>query len=236
MTERFGEKERFVCDMVRRISAGELTANFRLPTESELAETCGIAKTNVHLGVKELERLGFLRVVPRHAMYVADLKQTLTLEGMDAIFRYTDHMPARGIAEAMLEMREMLVYGVLRWMVRRPNRRHMEELLRMCDELETTADSGDSEAVYSALAKLLRCFYLESGNEIFPLLVRSFHATVSTAARRIAQYADVREMTAVYRSMLRHVDAGDIYAAVSVWAAWSDRMSQELIATVFPGE
>ena len=32
MTDSYGEKERFVCAMVRRISSGELVPGLRLPT------------------------------------------------------------------------------------------------------------------------------------------------------------------------------------------------------------
>ena len=234
MTDSYGEKERFVCAMVRRISSGELVPGLRLPTESELAGQYGIAKTNVHLGVKELERFGFLRVVPRHAMYVADLRDTLTLEGMDAIFRYTERFPARPVVDAMLELREMLAYGVLRWMIRRPDSAHMEKLLGLCDELEDAGNAGDEEDVNRALGALLGSFYMESGNAIFPLLVRSIQATVSNGVRSIAHFGDPQEMAAVYRSVLRHVGAGDIHAAMNVWAAWSGRMTEQLIAAVFP--
>lgn len=236
MTDAYGEKERFVCSMVRRISSGELVPGLRLPTESELAGRYGIAKTNVHLGVKELERFGFLRVVPRHATYVADLRDSLTLEGMDAIFRYTVRFPARPIVDAMLELREMLAYGVLRWMVRCPNRAHTEKLLGLCDELEEAGNTGSEEAVNRVLGALLRSFYMESGNAIFPLLVRSIHATISNGVRSIAHYGDPQEMAAVYRSVIRCVCAGDIHAAMSVWAAWSGRMTEQLIAAVFPEE
>ena len=234
MTEQFSEKERFVCCMVRKISSGELVPGLRLPTESELAEEFGIAKTNVHLGVKELERDGFLKVVPRHAMYVADLRETLTLEGVDAIFRYADRFPSRRIVEAMLEMREMLAYGVLRWMVRRPDRAHREKLLGLCSDLEESGKRGDTGAAEQAMLEILRVFYMESGNAIFPLLVRSFRATVSTSAKRIVQFSDPEEIAAVYRSVLRHVETGDIHAAMSVWAAWSGRMSRELLTAAFP--
>ena len=45
MSERIGEKERFLQEMIRRIATGELESGARLPTESELAAEYGIAKT-----------------------------------------------------------------------------------------------------------------------------------------------------------------------------------------------
>ena len=54
MSERTGEKDLFLQEMIRRIATGELKSGTKLPTESELAAEHGIAKTNIHLGIKEL--------------------------------------------------------------------------------------------------------------------------------------------------------------------------------------
>lgn len=70
-TENRSERERFLDRMLKEILSGQRKPGDRLPTESELAEQYGLRKTNVHLGLQELERLGFLRIVPRHATYVA---------------------------------------------------------------------------------------------------------------------------------------------------------------------
>lgn len=64
-TENRSERERFLDRMLKEILSGQRKPGDRLPTESELAGQYGLRKTNVHLGLQELERLGFLRVVPR---------------------------------------------------------------------------------------------------------------------------------------------------------------------------
>lgn len=63
-TENRSERERFLDRMLKEILSGQRKPGDRLPTESELAGQYGLRKTNVHLGLQELERLGFLRVVP----------------------------------------------------------------------------------------------------------------------------------------------------------------------------
>ena len=50
----------------------------------------------------------------------------------------------------------------------------------------------------------------------------------------MARFADPVEMAAVYRSVLQHVDAGDVFAAMDVWAAWNTRLSVFLLAANFP--
>lgn len=64
-TENRSEREQFLDRMLKEILSGQRKPGDRLPTESELAGQYGLRKTNVHLGLQELERLGFLRVVPR---------------------------------------------------------------------------------------------------------------------------------------------------------------------------
>ena len=234
MAERVGEKERFLQDMIRRIATGRLTSGTKLPTESELAEEYGIAKTNIHLGIKELERFGFVTVVPRHAVYIADMNEQLTLDGLNIIFRYVDGLPSRAAASALLELREMMAFGVMRWMTRHPDRAHMERLRACCAALEQAAALGSTEAVYPALMEFMKVFYRDTGNAIFPLLVRSFQDTMMKSVDYMARFADPVEMAAVYRSVLQHVDAGDVFAAMDVWAAWNTRLSVFLLEANFP--
>ena len=234
MSERLGEKERFLQEMIRRISSGELASGVKLPTESELAEDYGIAKTNIHLGIKELERLGFVKVVPRHAVYVADLRESITLEGLNTTFRYVEGLPSRAAASALLELREMMAFGVMRWMTRHPDRAHMDRLRECCAALEQAAETGERGAVYPALLEFMKVFYHEAGNAIFPLLIRSFYDTMMKSVDYMARFADPVEMAAVYRSVLQHVDAGDVFAAMDVWAAWNTRLSVFLLDANFP--
>ena len=234
MSERVGEKERFLQEMIRRIATGELASGTKLPTESELAAEYGIAKTNIHLGIKELERLGFVKVVPRHAVYVADLRESITLEGLNTTFRYVEGLPSRAAASTLLELREMMAFGVMRWMTRHPDRAHMDRLRECCAALEQAAETGESSAVYPPLLEFMKVFYQEAGNAIFPLLIRSFSDTMMKSVDYMARFADPVEMAAVYRSVLQHVDAGDVFAAMDVWAAWNTRLSVFLLDANFP--
>lgn len=235
MTAKQGEKERFLQTMIRQITDGSLSGGDRLPTESEMAAQYGIAKTNVHLGIKELERLGMVKIVPRHATYVEDISRRINLDGVNAIFHYTDGLPNRPTVEAMLELREMMALSVIRWMVRRPDRAHMVKLKALCGDLETAAGLGDHGQVYQALKEFLTLYYTEAGNDIFPLLLRSFRDTVEQAVRYVTLFAEPKGMAAVYRAILRHTEAGDISAAQQVWITWNDALTARFMSSVhFP--
>lgn len=234
MPEHIGESERFLQEMIRKIATGALKSGTKLPTESELAAEYGIAKTNIHLGIKELERLGFVKVVPRHAVYIAEIRESLTLDGVNATFRYVDGLPNRSAAESLLELREMMAFGAMRWMARHPDRAHMERLRECCAALEQAAEDGSTDSIRTALMDFMRAFYHEAGNDIFPLLIRSFYDTMVKSVDYMSRFADPVEMAAVYRSVLQHVDAGDVFAAMDVWAAWNTRLSVFLLEANFP--
>ena len=50
------------------ILSGQVEPGEKLPTEAELAENMHISKSAVHAGIKNLERMGFLRVSPRRGV------------------------------------------------------------------------------------------------------------------------------------------------------------------------
>ena len=118
------EQERFIDRMLKEILGGQRNPGDRLPTESELAEQYGLRKTNVHLGLQELERLGFLKVVPRHATYVAPYWEQANLETLAAIMTHGGK-PQPELVDAFLELREMVALGWFRWMGRNPKTEKM---------------------------------------------------------------------------------------------------------------
>ena len=65
-------KELFISQIEEMILSGELKPGDKLPTERELADEMNISKTIVHDGIRELARIGFLDVISRKGIYVAD--------------------------------------------------------------------------------------------------------------------------------------------------------------------
>lgn len=97
------EQERFIDRMLKEILGGQRNPGDRLPTESELAAQYDLRKTNVHLALKELERLGFLEIVPRHATYVAPYWEKANLETLAVIMTH-GVTPHPELVDAFLEL------------------------------------------------------------------------------------------------------------------------------------
>lgn len=81
-------KDLFIKRIIAVILSGELKPGDKLPTERELADDMKIGKTTVHEGIRELIRLGFLKVTSRKGIYVADYAQTGHIDTFIAIMRY----------------------------------------------------------------------------------------------------------------------------------------------------
>lgn len=63
-----GLKSSFVDRLIAEILSGKLKPGYRLPPERKLAEELGLSRGSVNQGILDLERMGFVRVVPRQAL------------------------------------------------------------------------------------------------------------------------------------------------------------------------
>ena len=111
---KFGEiiapsiKELFIQKIEGMILSGALKPGERLPTERELADEMNISKTIVHEGIRELSRLGFLDVVSRKGVTVADYAQNGNLDTLMAIMKYNGGYLNTSTAKSLLDVRAFL--------------------------------------------------------------------------------------------------------------------------------
>lgn len=167
------EQERFIDRMLKEILGGQRNPGDRLPTESELAAQYDLRKTNVHLALKELERLGFLEIVPRHATYVAPYWERANLETLAVIMTHGG-TPHPELVDAFLELREMVALGWFCWVGRRPDAVQMQKLYGLLAQMDAIAyvPDGDKAAFLELLNAFLVCMFRESDNMIFRVMLR----------------------------------------------------------------
>lgn len=232
MADQYTEKEIIIKDIICKLDAGKLQAGDRLPTESELAAQYGISKTNIHLGIQQLERLGFVRVVPRHAIYI-NAPEELSLEAVDALFKYLDKIPSRPVIEALLEMRRMMGMSLIKSLTSNQKPDIVAQFHILLDQLDAAIATGDQNTREQALLDLLSFLYRNAGNALFPVLVRSLRNSMTQAVHYISLYADPQEMIRVYRSMEQHAVKGDSDKAVQVWYAWNEKLTQVFLRGLY---
>ena len=240
------EQERFIDRMLKEILGGQRNPGDRLPTESELAAQYDLRKTNVHLALKELERLGFLEIVPRHATYVAPYWERLgfleivprhatyvapyweraNLETLAVIMTHGG-TPHPELVDAFLELREMVALGWFCWVGRRPDAAQMQKLYGLLAQMDAIAyvPDGDKAAFLELLNAFLVCMFRESDNMIFRVMLRSTRELAHVAYYMVAYTLDMQELCRVYRAVLDGLTDGCVPEAIACWSAWSDRVT-----------
>lgn len=189
------EQERFIDRMLKEILGGQRNPGDRLPTESELAAQYDLRKTNVHLALKELERLGFLEIVPRHATYVAPYWERANLETLAVIMTHGG-TPHPELVDAFMELREMVALGWFCWVGRRPDAAQMQKLYGLLAQMDAIAyvPDGDKAAFLELLNAFLVCMFRESDNMIFRVMLRSTRELAHVAYYMVAYTLDMQEL------------------------------------------
>lgn len=166
-------RELFVQQVTGMILSGQLRPGDRLPTERELADGMKISKTAVHEGIRELHRLGFLDVVNRQGITVADYAQTGTLDTLLAITRYHGGQLDAKTCRSILKVRYYLEGPAFRELAAC---RTEEDVIKL-EELYRQAEEASREGVYpfaDAMFRYHRAVTFLSGNSITPLILNAF--------------------------------------------------------------
>lgn len=65
-----------------------------------------ISKSAVHIGIKNLERQGFLKIAPRHGTYVADYHESGNTDTPVALLRYRGNTLDKKTIKSILQFRK----------------------------------------------------------------------------------------------------------------------------------
>lgn len=176
---KFGEivaptiKELFVQRIEGMILSGMLKPGDSLPTERELADEMKISKTMIHEGIRELSRLGFLDVVSRKGVMVADYAQNGNLDTLMAIMRYNEGRLDEKTMGSLLEVRGFLECPALEKLAECHTKEDLELLEKLLEEARSVP-KDDIPALANALFRFHRAIIFLSGNSITPLIFNAF--------------------------------------------------------------
>ncbi len=166
-------RELFIQQVEGMILSGQLRPGDKLPTERELADAMKISKSAVHEGIRELHRLGFLDIVSRQGVTVADYAQTGTLDTLLAIMHYHGGQVDAKTSRSILQVRYYLegpAFEELAACRTEEDMAKLEELYRQAEE----ASREGTIPFANALFRYHRAVTFLSGNSITPLILNAF--------------------------------------------------------------
>lgn len=224
-------KELFLTQLEEMILSGELKSGDRLPPERELADTMGISKTIVHEGIKELARIGFLDVVSRKGVFVADYATTGNIDTLFAIIRYRGGMPDKKMLVDLLDARIYLECPAIEILAKKRDPGDIKKLENLLRNVRSAfeADIRDFASALFAYRKTLTSL---SGNCITPLIMNAFFTASISAWADYCEYIG-RETT--YRELVQtteFIKNGDAEGAVKLFTECIEKYKNHLLCAM----
>ena len=163
----------FVQQIENVILSGELGVGEQLPAARELSARMGVSRPVISAGLVELEKLGFVEIVPRQGVYVSDYRRKGTVETLVAIMRYNGGAMRKNEVRSLLETRDSLECLCAKLVTERAKDDELAALGPMLDAIRDAPDcDGAAEAVFCFLHELA----VLSGNVLLPLMYYSFRS------------------------------------------------------------
>ena len=205
----------FISEIENTILSGELKAGDKLPTEREIAGQMNVPRSVVNAGLSDLERKGFVQVVPRRGTVVTDYMRFGNLETLTAIRDFNGGYFDRRTFESIIDFR-MLCEPHCAYLAAlnrgEENLREMEEMCQRCEAAATIREAvhyryGFEKAVYYA-----------TNNTIYPLIYNSFEAVSQSFAETIFNIMGASRTGIGMRELLEAIRAQDAERAREIKA------------------
>lgn len=168
-------KELFIRQIEDQIISGRLAVGEKLPTERELEAETGISKSVIHFALKDLERMGFIKISPRQGIYVDDYARSGSFETLNEILRYNGGKLTVKMLTEITELRNAIEGGALIKLAASHTDDDIKKLRESVDELRAVV--GEDLNIFDLADVAKKFHYLIcdlSGNDMFPLVMNAF--------------------------------------------------------------
>ena len=220
----------FLAQIEEMILSGELKPGDKLPTEREIADAMSISKTIVHEGIRELARMGFLDVISRQGVYVADYASTGNLDTLLAIIRFRGGMPDKKMISSLLDMRIYLECPAIELLAASHTAEDIQKLTQL-EETMLQAMDKDIKTFAEILFLYRRTLVVLSGNCISPLVMNAFFdASISAWA----DYCEFIGREAAFASLVQTTDYiknGNATGAITLFKGQIEQYRRHLHAS-----
>lgn len=216
--------ELFETQLQTLILSGQMIPGEKLPTEAEMAAEMNVSKSAVHQGVKNLERMGFLSIIPRHGIYVADYTECGNVDTLMALLKHHGGRLDKHTATSLLEARSALEGLAMERFIRRCTK---EDIVELETIIEQFRERGANQARPAELAEYACSFHryicFKSGNNVVPLIVNAFHDVNIALWTLWVTQAGVDSAIETLQEFLTCIKAKDIDKAVSLFDVYAER-------------
>jgi len=222
----------------RRIATGDLKIGDRLPTEEELTESFGIARTTLREGLRILESQGLIQIKRgRGGGAIVTMPDLDRLAEPLAVMLQLRHTTSGDLDEA----RRLIEPQMAAWLAKNHTEDDLAALRAAVGAATAAADSDDRERFGFAAAQMHSTIIERAGNNTLSVISQLLHKLVIGRYTTAAMNSDQALMRRAARSYWKLVDLitdGDADSARAHWEqqmSWVLAESQERLLDVYEG-
>ena len=167
-------KELLLNQLEDQILLGNLKIGEKLPSEREMSQQFSTSKTAVHDAICELERKGFVEVVPRKGVYIADYLRTGTIETFFALLRFNGGKLDEKNTKSIIDLRRFIELPSIADAIDNLDQNAISSLNRILKRGIDAFDADNAHELAECLFEFTREICIVSGNQITPMLFNAF--------------------------------------------------------------
>jgi len=167
-------KELLLTQLEDQILLGNLKIGEKLPSEREMSQQFSTSKTAVHDAICELERKGFVEVVPRKGVYIADYLRTGTIETFFALLRFNGGKLDEQTTKSIIDLRRYVELPSIEGAVLNLAGEKCAALDDILQRGEKAYENDNPHELAECLFEFTREVCIQSKNQITPMLFNAF--------------------------------------------------------------
>lgn len=215
MTEKVAYKSKslkgsFIEKLKAKILSGELKPGDKLPPEREIAKEIGISRGSVNQGILDLERMGFLRIVPRQGTFVAEYGNNATPETLAAIMTYDSAVINSRLFRDFMDFRILVERECSRLACIYLTPKKTDDLKEVTNILYSVREEDFTEAVF----QYHKCIVEISDNKAYLMIFQSFEKMIrNLIAEHFKDSNEVEKSLPIFQELTNAIIRRDAYEA-----------------------
>ncbi|MDL2218899.1 GntR family transcriptional regulator [Ruminococcaceae bacterium OttesenSCG-928-O06] len=203
-------KDLFVREMETCILSGRLAVGEKLPTERELAQQMKVSRAVINGGISELAAKGFLDVVPRKGVFVADYKNKGTLDTLLSILQYSGGMFDPEMLDSINHVRNCLERDIAMLAAENHTPQELDALKTQLQRLE---ECEEPHTMAELTFEFMHLLTLASHNLVHPLMMTGFAGVYIPLLEALYRQGVKKERLALLWALVRRIEERDAAGA-----------------------
>ncbi len=196
-----------------KILSGELKPGDRLPPEREIAKEFGISRGSVNQGILDLERMGFLRIVPRQGTFVAEYGKQATPETLAAIISYDSAAVTSRLFKDFMDFRILVERECARLACINLTPQNLDALNEVTHKIYLVDEKDYPKAVF----EYHKCLVEISNNKAYYMVFQSFGKMIyNFIVEHFKDKSEIEISLPKFRELTNAIARRDVYEADNI--------------------